>query len=164
MNMFCFQCQETARGTGCTVKGVCGKEPQTAAYMDLLLYAVRGIAIVNRTLREKGTAHNEIDHFVLDALFCTITNANFDDEAIIVRIKKAFEIKNILVGTAKKRNIALPDMPEVAYFVSEENYLAEAAEVGVLSEPNEDLRSLKQMVIYGVKGAAAYTNTLLILM
>lgn len=158
MNMFCFQCQETARGTGCTVKGVCGKEPQTAAYMDLLLYAVRGIAIVNRTLREKGTAHNEIDHFVLDALFCTITNANFDDEAIIVRIKKAFEIKNILVGTAKKRNIALPDMPEVAYFVSEENYLAEAAEVGVLSEPNEDLRSLKQMVIYGVKGAAAYTE------
>lgn len=126
--------------------------------MDVLLYAVRGIAIVNRTLREKGTADNEIDHFVLDALFCTITNANFDDEAIIVRIKKAFEIKNILVGTAKKRNIALPDMPEVAYFVSEENYLAEAAEVGVLSEPNEDLRSLKQMVIYGVKGAAAYTE------
>ena len=102
MNMFCFQCQETARGTGCTVKGVCGKDPQTAAYMDVLLYAVRGIAIVNRTLREKGTADNEIDHFVLDALFCTITNANFDDEAIIVRIKKAFEIKNILVGTAKK--------------------------------------------------------------
>ena len=158
MNMFCFQCQETARGTGCTVKGVCGKDPQTAAYMDVLLYAVRGIAIVNRTLREKGTADNEIDHFVLDALFCTITNANFDDEAIIVRIKKAFEIKNILVGTAKKRNIALPDMPEVAYFVSEENYIAEAAEVGVLSEPNEDLRSLKQMVIYGVKGAAAYTE------
>ena len=158
MNMFCFQCQETARGTGCTVKGVCGKDPQTAAYMDVLLYAVRGIAIVNRTLREKGTADNEIDHFVLDALFCTITNANFDDEAIIVRIKKAFEIKNILVGIAKKRNIALPDMPEVAYFVSEENYLAEAAEVGVLSEPNEDLRSLKQMVIYGVKGAAAHTE------
>ena len=97
MNMFCFQCQETARGTGCTVKGVCGKDPQTAAYMDVLLYAVRGIAIVNRTLREKGTADNEIDHFVLDALFCTITNANFDDEAIIVRIKKAFEIKNMIV-------------------------------------------------------------------
>ena len=158
MNMFCFQCQEAARGTGCTVKGVCGKEPQTAAYMDLLLYAVRGIAVVNRTLREKGTADNEIDHFVLDALFCTITNANFDDDAIVERIKKAFEIKNILIGTAKKRDIILPDMPEVGYFVSEENYLAEAAEVGVLSEPNEDLRSLKQMVIYGVKGAAAYTE------
>ena len=158
MNMFCFQCQEAARGTGCTVKGVCGKEPQTAAYMDLLLYAVRGIAVVNRTLREKGAADSEIDRFVLDALFCTITNANFDDDAIVGRIKKAFEIKNILIGTAKKRDIILPDMPEVSYFVSEENYLAEAAEVGVLSEPNEDLRSLKQMVIYGVKGAAAYTE------
>lgn len=158
MNMFCFQCQEAARGTGCTVKGVCGKEPQTAAYMDLLLYAVRGIAVVNRTLREKGAADSEIDRFVLDALFCTITNANFDDDAIVGRIKKAFEIKNILIGTAKKRGIILPDMPEVSYFVSEENYLAEAAEVGVLSEPNEDLRSLKQMVIYGVKGAAAYTE------
>ncbi|MFR3550141.1 MAG: hydroxylamine reductase [Coprobacter sp.] len=156
--MFCFQCQEAARGTGCTVKGVCGKEPQTAAYMDLLLYAVRGIAVVNRTLREKGAADSEIDRFVLDALFCTITNANFDDDAIVGRIKKAFEIKNILIGTAKKRDIILPDMPEVSYFVSEENYLAEAAEVGVLSEPNEDLRSLKQMVIYGVKGAAAYTE------
>lgn len=158
MNMFCFQCQEAARGTGCTVKGVCGKEPQTAAYMDLLLYAVRGIAVVNRTLREKGAADSEIDRFVLDALFCTITNANFDDDAIVGRIKKAFEIKNILIGTAKKRDIILPDMPEVSYFVSAENYLAEAAEVGVLSEPNEDLRSLKQMVIYGVKGAAAYTE------
>lgn len=158
MNMFCFQCQEAARGTGCTVKGVCGKEPQTAAYMDLLLYAVRGIAVVNRTLREKGATDSEIDRFVLDALFCTITNANFDDDAIVGRIKKAFEIKNILIGTAKKRDIILPDMPEVSYFVSEENYLAEAAEVGVLSEPNEDLRSLKQMVIYGVKGAAAYTE------
>lgn len=158
MNMFCFQCQEAARGTGCTVKGICGKEPQTSAYMDLLLYAVRGIAIVNQALREKEIADDEANRFMLDALFCTITNANFDDEAIIERITKAFEIKNILVGTAKKREIILPDMPEVNYFVSKENYLTEAAEVGVLNESNEDIRSLKQLVIYGVKGAAAYTK------
>lgn len=156
--MFCFQCQEAAHGTGCTVRGVCGKEPQTAAYMDLLLYAVRGIAIVNRALREKGAADIQTDRFILDALFCTITNANFDNEAIIARIDKAFEIKNILIGTAKKREIALPVVPEVNYFVSKENYLEEAANVGVLSETDEDLRSLKQMVIYGVKGAAAYTE------
>ncbi len=156
--MFCFQCQEAAHGTGCTVRGVCGKEPQTAAYMDLLLYAVRGIAIVNRALREKGAADIQTDRFILDALFCTITNANFDNEAIIARIDKAFEIKNILIGTAKKREIALPVVPEVNYFVSKENYLEEAAKVGVLSETDEDLRSLKQMVIYGVKGAAAYTE------
>ena len=156
--MFCYQCQETAQNHGCTTKGVCGKEPQTSAYMDLLMYAVRGIAIVNRTLREKGAADLMADRFILDALFSTITNANFDDEAICERIDKAFAIKDELIGNAKKRAIALPDLPEVDTYVPREKYLAEAVRVGVLSEPDEDLRSLKQLVIYGAKGAAAYTK------
>lgn len=158
MNMFCFQCQETAQGKGCTVRGVCGKEPQTAALMDLLLYVVRGIALVNRSLREKGDADTEASRFILDALFCTITNANFDDEAISGRIERMLAVKNRLIGTAKKRGISLPEMPEVNYSVKRDDYITEAAKAGVLTEANEDLRSLKQLAIYGVKGAAAYTE------
>ncbi|MDD3152894.1 MAG: hydroxylamine reductase, partial [Bacteroidales bacterium] len=86
MSMFCYQCQEAAAGKGCTVKGVCGKEPQTASSMDSLLYIVRGIAIANNELRKKGNADNKASRFILDALFCTITNANFDIAAIEERI------------------------------------------------------------------------------
>lgn len=150
MNMFCFQCQEAAGGKGCTLKGVCGKEPQTSALMDSLLYVVRGIAIVNSELRKKGDADNQASRFVLDALFCTITNANFDNSAIEARIKKAVEIRNELMAAAKKREITLPDADEL----KDKPHLA----VGVLAEENEDLRSLKQLAIYGVKGAAAYAE------
>lgn len=158
MSMFCFQCQETAGNKGCTVRGVCGKEPQTSALMDALLYAVRGIAIVNRSLREKGAADREAGHFILDALFCTITNANFDNAAISERITKALVIKNELTGTAKKRAIVLPDLPEVCFTAQPEQYESIAANLGVLAESNEDIRSLKQLAIYGIKGAAAYTQ------
>lgn len=158
MSMFCFQCQETAGNKGCTVRGVCGKEPQTSALMDLLLYVSRGIAIVNRALREKGEADPRVGYFMLDALFSTITNANFDDEAIRQRITKALALKNELIGTAKKRDITLPQLPEVNFTARVEEYEKEAADKGVLAEANEDLRSLKQLAIYGVKGAAAYTE------
>jgi len=158
MDMFCYQCQETARGTGCTLKGVCGKEPQTSALMDVLLYAVRGMAIANRALREKGHADIVASRQILDALFATITNANFDDEAIRERIDKALQKKNELIGTAKKRDIELPQMPELTFHPSPSDYFNVAPEVGVLTEKNEDIRSLKQMSIYGVKGMAAYTE------
>ncbi|NDV84288.1 hydroxylamine reductase [Bacteroides sp. 51] len=158
MDMFCYQCQETARGTGCTLKGVCGKEAQTSALMDVLLYAVRGMAIVNRELREKGKADVEASRQILDALFATITNANFDDAAIGQRIGNVLKKKNELIGTAKKRGIELPQMPEVIFEPSEADYFEIAPKVGVLSEANEDIRSLKQMCIYGVKGMAAYTE------
>ncbi|MGL5705705.1 MAG: hydroxylamine reductase [Tannerellaceae bacterium] len=150
MSMFCFQCQEAAGGKGCTVKGVCGKEDHTSSLMDSLMYVVGGIAIVNRELRKKEIANKEASRFILDALFCTITNANFDDTAIEARIKKGIEIRNILMGEAKKREIALPKMDLT---IGHEN-----PEVGVLAETNEDLRSLKQLAVYGVKGAAAYTD------
>lgn len=156
--MFCFQCQEAAGGKGCAVKGVCGKEPQTAGLMDVLLYAVRGEAIVNRALREKGAADEHASHQMIDALFCTITNANFDDTAIKTRIANALAKKNELTGTAKKRGIILPSLPEIKFHPTPSEYEDAAAKVGILSEDNEDIRSLKQLIIYGVKGAAAYAE------
>ena len=150
MNMFCYQCQEAAGGKGCTVKGVCGKEPQTASSMDSLLYIVRGIAIVNNALRQKGNADINSSRFILDALFCTITNANFDKNSIGERIRKGVEIRNELIGKAEKREIILPDADELLN--------APNLPVGVLAEENEDLRSLKQLVLYGLKGAAAYAE------
>lgn len=101
MEMFCFQCQEAAGGKGCTIQGVCGKLPRTAELMDVLLYAVRGEAIVNRALRDKGAAEEKASRQIIDALFSTITNANFDDEALKMRIDKALSMKNELIGTAK---------------------------------------------------------------
>ncbi len=158
MSMFCFQCQETAFNKGCTIKGVCGKEPQTAAYMDLLLYTSRGIAIVQRALRTKGLSDPAASRFLLDALFCTITNANFDDEALKAKLAEAFSTKKKLIEKANANKVALPAMPEVNVYAGEEDYLTVAASVGVLSESNEDLRSLKQMSIYGLKGMAAYAE------
>ena len=96
--MFCYQCQETARGTGCDKIGVCGKQPQTSARMDLLLYAVRGVALINRALREKGEPSRESSHLVIDALFTTITNANFDNPSLDDYISRAFELKNLLAA------------------------------------------------------------------
>lgn len=158
MEMFCFQCQEAAGGKGCTIQGVCGKLPRMAKLMDVLLYAVRGEAIVNRALRDKGAAEEKASRQIIDALFSTITNANFDDEALKMRIDKALSMKNELIGTAKKRSIGLPSLPEVAFHPAPDRYESAAERVGVLSMENEDIRSLKQMVIYGVKGAAAYTE------
>jgi hydroxylamine reductase len=156
--MFCFQCQEAAGGKGCSIKGVCGKEPQTSARMDVLLYATRGTAIENRALREKGAADIQASRLILDALFCTITNANFDDAAIEARIAAMLAAKNELAGTAKKRGIELPEMPEVAFRPTPAEYETAAESVGVLATGNEDIRSLKEMIIYGVKGAAAYAQ------
>ena len=156
--MFCFQCQEAAKGTGCTIQGVCGKLPQTAGLMDVLLYAVRGEAIVNRALREKGAPEVKASRQMIDALFSTITNANFDDAALKEKIGKALAMKNELIGTAKKRGIELPGLPEVSFHPDPSEYESAAEKVGVLSMENEDIRSLKQLAIYGVKGAAAYTE------
>ncbi len=150
MSMFCYQCQEAAGGKGCTIKGVCGKESSTSALMDSLLYIVRGIAIVNSILREKKCADVSASRFVLDGLFCTITNANFDDSAIQERIDRAKILRKNLIDMAIKTGVQLPDADE----------LREKPEnpVGVLAEKNEDLRSLKQLALYGVKGAAAYVE------
>lgn len=168
MNMFCYQCQETARGKGCELQGVCGKKPETSTRMDQLLYIVRGMAIVNRLLREKGAADRHASHFIIDALFTTITNANFDNTMLDDFISKGLELKNELIGTAKKRGIQLPCMPEVSFHISKDNFgRLEVVEAGgtlddeifsVLHDKNEDIRGLKQLAIYGCKGMAAYTR------
>ena len=156
--MFCFQCQETAGNKGCTIKGVCGKEPQTARFMDMLMYATRGLAAVNYKLREKGLACKEAEHLILDALFSTITNANFDDNALKAKIAKTFSHKDELIAYAKENGVALPEMDEIWFKVEQHDYLSFNDKVGILSETNEDVRSLKQLIVYGVKGLAAYVE------
>lgn len=157
-SMFCFQCQETAGNKGCAIKGVCGKEPQTSNYMDMLLYVTRGIAIVNKKLRENNVASKKAEHAIIDALFATITNANFDDDAIIAKIDSVFRLKDALIAEAKEKGIALPEMDEVWFKVEAHDYLSYGSKVGVLSEENEDVRSLKQLSLYGLKGLAAYAE------
>lgn len=167
-NMFCYQCQETARGKGCELQGVCGKKAETSTRMDQLLYITRGIAIVNRQLREKGTASREASHFIIDALFTTITNADFDNDMLDGFISRGLEIKNELEGTVKKRGMEPPAMPEVSFHIDKADYgRLDVVEHGgtldeeifsVLHEKNEDIRGLKQLAIYGCKGMAAYAR------
>lgn len=168
MKMFCYQCQETAAGKGCSLQGVCGKKPETSARMDQLLYIVRGIAIVNRQLREKGSADRRASHFIIDSLFTTITNANFDNAMLDDFIGEGLRIKNELIGTVKKRGMEPAFMPEVSYHVAEADYgRLEVVEHGgtleeeifsVLHDRDADVRGLKQLAIYGCKGMAAYAR------
>ncbi|MBD5355588.1 MAG: hydroxylamine reductase [Bacteroides sp.] len=154
--MFCYQCQETARGKGCELQGVCGKHFETSARMDLLLYAVRGISAINRELRKNGLASREASHEVIDALFTTITNANFDDASLDDFIRRAFEVKAELVAKAKENGINLPELPQIEFVATPEEAQKYEHITGVLAEPNEDIRGLKQLAIYGCKGMAAY--------
>lgn len=156
--MFCFQCQEAAKGIGCTLKGVCGKNSTTSAAMDLLLFVVRGVASVSDILHENGISiSNEVYGFVTDALFSTITNANFDDESILKRVDKGLEIKEALKRKAAESNIKLPSADEIIWHTTNREFYTEKSKVvGVLREKNEDIRSLKELIVYGLKGMAAY--------
>lgn len=155
--MFCYQCQEAAKGTGCVLRGVCGKKDTTARYMDLLLFVVRGVSVAADALRTKGyEVEAGTNEFVTDALFSTITNANFDDESILSRVRKGLELRDCLKARAVKAGIVLPEADELTWNGKEEEYLSKSASVGVLREPNEDLRSLKELLMYGLKGMAAY--------
>lgn len=155
--MFCFQCQEAAKGIACTLKGVCGKNNTTSAAMDLLLFVVRGVSVVADVLHDNGMkADNETCGFVTDALFSTITNANFDEESILARVDKGLVLRNRLIQKAEEAGIALPKMDELSWQGSRELYKEKAQRVGVLRETDADLRSLKELVLYGLKGMAAY--------
>ena len=156
-NMFCYQCQEAAKGTGCVLKGVCGKKDTTARYMDLLLFVVRGVSVAADALRTEGCQLDaDTNAFVTDTLFATITNANFDDESILARVRKGFLLRDRLKARAVDAGITLPEVDELTWCGEEEEYLAKSASVGVLREPDEDLRSLKELLMYGLKGMAAY--------
>jgi len=155
--MFCFQCQETAKGTGCTVQGVCGKKASTAAKMDLLLFVTRGISVISTALREASEqVPKETNLFVTDALFSTITNANFDEEAIMSKVQKGFELRAKLLEIAKQRGVQIPEVDEVKWSGPISSYNMKAKEVGVFRHKNEDVRSLKELITYGIKGIAAY--------
>lgn len=156
-NMFCYQCQEAAKGTGCILKGVCGKNSSTARYMDLLLFVVRGVSVVADTLRANAVVlSGEVDSYVTDALFSTITNANFDDDSILRRIERGITLRNSLKTEALSRGITLPQVDELEWAGERSDFDAKAMTVGVLREPDEDLRSLKELITYGLKGMAAY--------
>lgn len=156
-NMFCFQCQETAKGQGCILKGVCGKDASTARAMDLLLFVVRGVCVATDQLnRMVVPVPEEVNGFVVDALFSTITNANFDDESILKRIDKGFILREQLKKLAAENGVALPSVDEVEWTGNRADYDCKAAEVGILREKDEDIRSLKELIIYGLKGMAAY--------
>lgn len=156
--MFCYQCQETAHGKGCELIGVCGKHPETSSRMDLLLYVVRGISAINRSLRDKGLASREASHEVIDALFTTITNANFDNASLDDYILRAFEIKKQLLKLAKANGIKLPDLPQIEFEATPDDAEKYDSVTGVLAETDDDKRGLKQLAIYGCKGMAAYAR------
>lgn len=157
--MFCFQCQEAAKGTGCTIKGVCGKDDETANRMDLLLFVTKGVSVVATLLRNAGVEiPSHIDHFVVDALFSTITNANFDIESITKRIVEGITLRDRLKEEARKQAIELPIIDELVWIGDENSFEGKALTVGVLREANPDIRSLKELTIYGLKGMAAYVE------
>lgn len=157
-DMFCYQCQETARGKGCEVRGVCGKHAETSARMDLLLYAVAGIAAINRALRAKGLSSVEASHTVIDALFTTITNANFDNDSLDDYIRRAFEVKKQLLDTARKHGVTLPSLPQIEFLAAPDEAEKYEEVTGVLAEKDADIRGLKQLAVYGCKGMAAYAR------
>ncbi len=154
MSMFCFQCQETAKGTGCTIAGVCGKKEDTAGLQDLLVYNLKGLAVVAEAARQQGQSDLETGLFICQALFATITNANFDNDRMIELIKATISRRDGL----KLATGFSSDLDCVNWNGSEADYASKAAEVGVLSQANEDVRSLRELLIYGLKGMAAYTD------
>ncbi|MDR1505143.1 MAG: hydroxylamine reductase [Prevotella sp.] len=156
MDMFCFQCQETAKGTGCALMGVCGKTPEVSNIQDLLLFVTRGIAVYNNELRKEGKASSTADKFIVDAMFISITNANFDFEAITEKVKEGLSLKAELSARLGNTSISLPD--ECTWNGDESQFMDKALEVGVLRTKDEDIRSLKELTHYGLKGMAAYAE------
>lgn len=159
--MFCYQCQETAGCAGCTQAGVCGKQPDVAAMQDLLVYVTRGLSAVTTALRkESQPVSKQVNHLITFNLFTTITNANFDKERITERIRSTLETKSALLGQVKDPSV----LPQAALWDGAGDWEEKARQVGVLSTQHEDIRSLRELITYGVKGLSAYmehANTLL---
>jgi hydroxylamine reductase len=163
--MFCFQCQETAKNTGCTVKGMCGKPEETANLQDLLIFVLRGIAVYGEKLKELGQPDRSNDDFVLQGLFATITNANWDDVRFEAMIKEGLarrdKLKNAFLAAYKAKNgkdfsEPLPDAATWSGSLS--NFADKAKTAGILATENEDVRSLREFLIIGLKGIAAYAE------
>ena len=155
--MFCFQCQETSRNIGCTQKGVCGKDPETSNMMDLLIWVTKGLSQVTTRLRSEGKAiPTEVNHMVTFNLFSTITNANFDEQVIIERILLTLATKKTMLSQLSSKE----GLSSAALYEADDKslFLDQAKGVGVMSETNEDVRSLKELITYGLKGVSAYSK------
>lgn len=164
--MFCFQCQETAKNTGCTVRGVCGKPEETATLQDLLIFVLKGISIYGEKLKQLGQANRENDEFIVKGLFATITNANWDDPRFIAMIREglkrrdALQAKFLAACKAKNGKEFAEALPDAATWFSDDPavFAEKAKSVGVLSTENDDVRSLRNIVIIGLKGVSAYAE------
>jgi hydroxylamine reductase len=160
MSMFCYQCQETTRGTGCTIKGLCGKTPEVSHLQDLLIYTIKGIALHAVQARELGVVRKDVNEFIMEGLFSTITNANFDGDYFVRRIQDGLSLREDL-----KANIILAggvtpaDLKDAATWTSSaDQFETKSALVGVLATEDEDVRSLRELLTYGLKGIAAYAE------
>ena len=161
MSMFCFQCQETAKNEGCTVKGVCGKTDEVSNLQDVLVFAAKGVAAYSSQLRNAGKRYDKVDEYLFRSLFISITNANFDGDEIIEAIKEGVNLRKFLKSELEKAGIALDPKFDndflTTYEYNENDDLVELSKkVGVLRTENIDVRSLREMVLYGLKGMAAY--------
>lgn len=162
MSMFCYQCQETAGGKGCTMSGVCGKKPEVANLQDLMIYTLRSIACLDLKAKENGVEVPNTDQTIMNGLFMTITNANFDSDRFVAEIKKALDLREELKKALATANVDLCAMKDIAtwYADTKEGILEKSNDprISILATENEDVRSLRELVIYGVKGMAAYAE------
>ncbi len=161
MGMFCFQCEQTSQGKGCSVAGVCGKQPSTAAMQDLLVFAVKGISKYAWAAVQKGAkVPDELMQFIEGAIFTTITNVDFDDQRLIAMMNKVAEMKTAAIALYQKAGgkDSLELMPSIPSHGTLDEYLKVAAQVGVMKPDtlNADLRSLRELLTYGLKGICAY--------
>lgn len=156
--MYCFQCQEAAGGVACSKRvGVCGKTSEVANLQDLLLYVIKGVAYYNQIAREHHSNNPNTDKLLFDALFATITNANFDEEVFIKKIESALEIRELIKKDLITKGVSFDKLHDSATWIGDKNTFAEkAATVGILATENEDIRSLRELITYGLKGMAAY--------
>jgi hydroxylamine reductase len=157
MNMFCYQCQEASNGLGCEVKGVCGKTPEVSALQDLLIYQIKGLSHYTTALRALNVENKTANQFITESLFMTITNANFDHSRFVLRIREGFKLRAQVKATLLENHVVLPQTELLAWSAITVQEMEEIAlHVGVLATGNEDVRSLRELVIYGLKGMAAY--------
>lgn len=160
MSMFCYQCQEAAGGKGCTKVGMCGKTSDLAALQDLMIYTVKGLSILGRKADENNIQVEGLDRIIIDSLFMTITNANFDKDRFFAKIKEALLYRDKLIETLSGKGIELGDLSDYATFKVNSNdeitYKSRSEGVGVLATEDEDVRSLRELITYGIKGMAAY--------
>ena len=162
MKMFCYQCQEAAGGKGCTKVGVCGKTADVAALQDLMIYTVKGISILGIKADEIAYEVEGLDRFLIEGLFMTITNANFDKDRFFEKIKEGLALRNEIKSTLVGKGVELSALEDAATFTVNSNddivFKSTSSEVGVLATENEDVRSLRELIIYGLKGMAAYAE------